>query len=275
MALYAIGDIQGCYDELQRLLEHLDFDPDKDQLWLTGDLVNRGRKSLPTLRFVKSLGDRAVTVLGNHDLHLLAVSEGLQNSRKKDTLEQILTAPDVAELLDWLRHRPLLHYDKKLNTLLVHAGLPPQWTLKRALRCAGKVEKKLRGPKYRKFLAGMYGNKPNQWSRDLSGKDRLRFITNALTRLRYCTSAGAMDFDHKQAPGSQPKALLPWFRIPDRRSADTRIVFGHWSTAGYLFENNVIALDTGCIWGGNLTAIRLDSPHSHPTSVACRKNDTT
>lgn len=271
MAVYAIGDIQGCFDELQRLLEHLDFDPAKDRLWFTGDLVNRGPKSLATLRFVKSLGDRAITVLGNHDLHLLAVNEGLNSTRKKDTLDKTLHAADAPELLDWLRHRPLLHYDKTLKTILVHAGLPPQWTLKRARKNAAKVEKKLRGSKYREFLANMYGNQPNQWSKDLSGMNRLRFITNALTRLRYCTPSGKMDFDHKLAPGTQPELLLPWFRVPERRSMDTRIVFGHWSTAGYLFENNVIALDTGCIWGGNLTAIRLDSPHSHPTSVSCNR----
>jgi bis(5'-nucleosyl)-tetraphosphatase (symmetrical) len=271
MAVYAIGDVQGCHDELQRLLDHLNYDQGKDCLWFTGDLVNRGPKSLKTLRFAKSLGDRAITVLGNHDLHLLAVYEGLQTTRKKDTLDAILNAPDAPILLDWLRHRPLLHYDKTLNTIMVHAGLPPQWTLKRARKCARKVEKKLQGPKYQKFLANMYGNQPHQWSKELRGLDRLRFITNALTRLRYCSVEGEIDFEHKLAPGTQPQPLLPWFQVPNRHSKDVRIVFGHWSTAGYRHENNTLALDTGCIWGGNLTAIRLDSPHSHPTSISCSR----
>ncbi|RUM94154.1 MAG: diadenosine tetraphosphatase [Thiothrix sp.] len=270
MSIYAIGDIQGCYDELQRLLDHLNFTPDKDHLWFTGDLVNRGPKSLATLRLVKSLDDHAVTVLGNHDLHLLAVSEGLQTLRKKDTLDKILDAPDAAELLHWLRHRPILHYDEALNTMMVHAGLPPQWTLKRAQKCARKVEKKLRGPKHLNFLAKMYDNKPDKWSKELSGMDRLRFITNAFTRLRYCTPDGRMNFDQKMAPGSQPDLLLPWFQVPGRRSISTKIIFGHWSTAGYRIENNTIAIDTGCIWGGSLTAVCLDSPHFHSTNISCK-----
>ena len=270
MAVYAIGDIQGCYDELQRLLDHLNFTPDEDSLWFTGDLVNRGPKSLATLRFVKSLGGHSVAVLGNHDLHLLAVSEGMQTIRKKDTLDKILSAPDAAELLHWLRHRPMLHYDETLNTIMVHAGLPPQWTLKRARKSARKVEKKLRGPNYRDFLAAMYDNKPDKWSKELRGIDRLRFITNALTRLRYCTADGKMDFAQKMAPESQPESLFPWFQAPGRRSIDTKIVFGHWSTAGYRIENNTIAVDTGCIWGGNLTAVRLDSPHLHSSNISCK-----
>jgi bis(5'-nucleosyl)-tetraphosphatase (symmetrical) len=269
MAVYAIGDIQGRFDELERLLDHLSFDSSTDQLWFTGDLVNRGPKSLATLRFVKSLGDRAITVLGNHDLHLLAVSEGLQTLRKKDTLDEILDAPDAPDLLLWLRHRPILHYDQGLNTLMVHAGLPPQWTLKRARKCARKVEKELRGDKYKDYLANMYGNKPNQWSEDLSGMDRLRFATNVFTRMRYCTPEGEMDFEHKLAPGTQPDSLVPWFQVLERRSIETKIVFGHWSTAGYRIENNAIALDTGCIWGGSLTALRIDFPHFHPTSISC------
>ncbi len=270
MAVYAIGDIQGCYDELQHLLDRLSFNPEEDYLWFTGDLVNRGPKSLATLRLVKSLGEHAITVLGNHDLHLLAVAAGFQTLRKKDTLDKILNASDAVDLLHWLRHRPMLHYDSRLNTAMVHAGLPPQWTLKRAQKCAHRVEKKLRGPKYKDFLAQMYDNKPNQWSKELTGIDRLRFITNALTRMRYCSADGTLDFNQKMAPGNQPESLLPWFRIPGRRSIGTRIIFGHWSTAGYRIENNTVAIDTGCIWGGNLTAVRLDSPHLYTTSFSCK-----
>ena len=257
MATYAIGDIQGCYEPLRRLLDRIAFDPSKDRLWFVGDLVNRGPDSLACLRFVRSLDEQADVVLGNHDLHLLARAEGETRSARKDNLDDILTAPDRDDLLDWLRHRPLMHQDTKKGFAMVHAGLPPQWDIPQALACAREVEEALRGPDYRAFLKGMYGDQPAIWSDDLSGMERLRFITNCLTRMRYCDTQGRLDLTAKGHPATQPAGALPWFRIPGRASRDQRIVFGHWSTLKWLAENNVWSLDTGCLWGGQLTAIRL------------------
>lgn len=259
MATYAIGDIQGCYDQLRQLLERIDFDATRDTLWFAGDLVNRGPQSLEVLRFVKGLGDRAITVLGNHDLHLLAVWQDKHHHFKSnDTLLPIIDAPDREELLEWLRRRPLLHYDTGLDYLLVHAGLPPQWDLATAIRCAHEVEETLRGDRFLGFLENMYGNKPKQWSEQLDGWERLRFIVNCFTRLRFCTLDGALDFHHKGRPGGDETDVLPWFQIPERRSHTQRILFGHWSTLGLYTGDNVRALDTGCLWGGALTALRLD-----------------
>lgn len=270
MATYAIGDIQGCYTELRRLLDRLAFDPAGDRLWLVGDLVNRGPESLEVLRYVKSLGDRAVTVLGNHDLHLLALAEGNTKHAKDSNLDAILTAPDRDELLDWLRHRPLLHHDAKKGFAMVHAGLAPQWDLPRALAHARELEEALRGPAYRDFLHGMYGNEPARWSEDLTGMDRLRFITNCLTRMRYCDAEGNLALKEKGPVPGRTHALLPWFAVPGRASRDVRIVFGHWSTLGYLAEHNVWSLDTGCVWGGRLTAIRLRrSKPIEPIALDC------
>lgn len=261
MAVYAIGDVQGCYDSLQYLLERLQFDPTADTLWFTGDLVNRGPASLATLRFVKGLGERAITVLGNHDLHLLAVAEGLQPANGKDeTLGEVLAAPDREALLAWLRTRPLLHTDAALGATLIHAGLPPQWDLAAARARAGEVEAVLRGPDYREFFRHMYGDQPDRWVESLHGWERLRFIVNCFTRLRYCTAEGVLCLGHKGPPGTQPAECLPWFDCPDRRSAGTRIVFGHWSTLGLQLRDDVCALDTGCLWGGELTALRVDGP---------------
>lgn len=257
MALYAIGDIQGCYDELQRLLEKLRFDAHADRLWLVGDLVNRGPKSLEVLRFIKSLGAGAVAVLGNHDLHLLAVAAGIERLKPGDTFGPIQQAPDRDELLDWLRHRPLLHHDPALGYALLHAGLPPQWDLAQAQRCAKEVESVLRGKDYKEFFKHMYGNEPDLWSENLSGWARLRYIVNCFTRLRYVDDAGRITHKEKGAPNSN-KSLTPWFRFPKRKSSAARIIFGHWSTLGLVFENNVYALDTGCVWGGELTALCLD-----------------
>lgn len=257
MAVYAIGDIQGCYNELQDLLALIHFDANKDQLWFTGDLVNRGPDSLQVLRAVRALGDRAVTVLGNHDLHMLAVAEGLAPVHKSDTLDEILSAPDRDELLAWLRQQPLLHHDDTLNYTLVHAGLPPQWDLATAQACASEVETVLQSDKYRDFFQHMYGNQPDVWRDDLTGWDRLRFITNSFTRLRYCDANGRFNFKSKGEPGTQPKGDMPWFEVPGRKNQALRVVFGHWSTLGLHRGDNVIALDTGCLWGEQLTAAHL------------------
>ncbi|HQU16573.1 MAG: bis(5'-nucleosyl)-tetraphosphatase (symmetrical) [Chromatiales bacterium 21-64-14] len=259
MATYAIGDLQGCHDELQRLLERLNFDPARDHLWFTGDLVNRGPKSLETLRLVHNLGDRALTVLGNHDLHLLAQAAGLQEkSHRRDTLAPILHAPDRDELLHWLRHRPLLHHDPQLGYTLIHAGLPPQWGLEQAQARASEAETALRGPEYPGLLQHLYGDWPPRWNDELAGWDRLRFIINCLTRLRYCTADGELTLQEKGPPGTQPAPFRPWFSVAGRASAGLRIVFGHWSTLGPVAEPGIYPLDTGCVWGGRLTALRLD-----------------
>jgi len=260
MAVYAIGDIQGCYEEFVRLLDRIEFEPSQDRLWVTGDLVNRGPNSLGVLRRIYGLGDAATTVLGNHDLHLLAEAHapGGRVQDKRDTFHEVLEAPDREELLDWLRRRPLLHHDPALDTVLIHAGLPPQWDFKLAVRCAREVESILRDEDFAEFLAEMYDDKPDIWTDDLSGHERIRFIVNCFTRLRFCRLDGRLDLSAKGAPGSQKDGLLPWFRIPDRRSADLRIVFGHWSTLGRVKDRGVVSLDTGCVWGGRLTAVRLD-----------------
>jgi bis(5'-nucleosyl)-tetraphosphatase (symmetrical) len=258
MAVYAIGDIQGCYDELQALLAQLAFDPAQDRLWFAGDLVNRGPKSLETLRYVRELGDAAVTVLGNHDLHLIAAASGHAPKNDDHTLDAVLTAPDRDELIEWLCHRPLLHHDATLGFTLLHAGLPPQWDLALAQACASEVEAVLRGPRRQEFLERMYGNKPRKWKQDLAGIDRLRFITNCFTRMRFCDKKGRLDLKSKGAPGSQPPGQMPWFSVPGRASRDLNIVFGHWSTLGECNEPGVYPIDTGCLWGGTLTALRID-----------------
>jgi bis(5'-nucleosyl)-tetraphosphatase (symmetrical) len=255
MSIYAIGDIQGCFDELLQLLDVIAFNEHTDQLWFAGDLVNRGPKSLETLRFIKSLGDSAVTVLGNHDLHLLAASCAPKIAHKKDSLLPILEAPDRDELIDWLRHRPLFHFNE--DFCLIHAGLPPQWDFKKTQKMALLAEQALRGPKYQAFLKQMYGNKPNIWSPSLKGVEKLRFIINCFTRMRYCDVNGRLDFVNSGPLGSQPKSLMPWFEVPKRKSADMRIIFGHWSALGYYEGPNCYAIDTGCLWGGQLTALRL------------------
>ena len=255
MSIYAIGDIQGCFDDLLRLLDTISFNENTDQLWFAGDLVNRGPKSLETLRFVKSLGSSAITVLGNHDMHLLAASCLQKIANKKDALSQVLDAPDRDELIHWLRHRPLFHYND--DFCLVHAGLPPQWDLKKTKKMAIIAEKALQAPDYQVFLKQMYGNKPNIWSTNLKGLSRLRFIINCFTRMRYCDVNGRLDFANSGPLGSQPKNLLPWFEAPKRKNADMRIIFGHWSTLGYYEGSNCYGIDTGCLWGGQLTTIKL------------------
>lgn len=272
MATYAIGDIQGCFDALEFLLEKISFDRKKDTLWFAGDLVNRGDKSLETLRFIKALGDKAIIVLGNHDLTLLALSEGCEKIRHH-TLDDILNAPDKEELIDWLRFQPLLHHDNTLGYTMIHAGLPPQWDLSLAQQCAHEVEQVLRSDNYRDFLAHMFGNKPKQWDANLQGWDRLRFITNSFTRMRYCKPSGKLNFTDKGIIGSQKKGYIPWYEVPDRKSRDLNIIFGHWSTLfGHTSQPNVYALDTGCLWGGSLTAMRLDSPEPKNNSLELNNN---
>lgn len=255
MATYAIGDIQGCYSTLRRLLDKIDFDPARDRLWLVGDLVNRGPKSLAVLRFVKSLGTRAITVLGNHDLHLLVVAAGHVEPHRGDTLHAILKAPDREELLDWLRRRKLMHVAGRYA--MVHAGVLPQWSIAKAMSLAREVEAALRRADYGDFLRHMYGNKPDRWRENLTGFDRLRVIINVLTRLRLCTAGGRMEFTHKGAPTHPPRGFKPWFETPRRRNRPTTIIFGHWAALGLYLESNVVCLDTGCVWGRTLTAFRL------------------
>ena len=259
MAVYAIGDLQGCYDPFRHLLDEIDFNPSKDTLWLVGDLVNRGPKSLKTLRFVKSLGDSVITVLGNHDLHLLALAAGQTHfGQRFETLQNTLEAADRDELLDWLRHRPLAHYDKSLNTLLVHAGTHPQWSVKKTLARASEVEAALRGDDYETLLEKMYGNTPAAWTGKLKGYKRLRFIINCLTRMRMLTKSLRLNMSHSGAPWRGRKNLTPWFAVPEPAWAGTRIVFGHWSQLGLIVLPELVCLDTGCVWGRQLTAVRLD-----------------
>ena len=268
MATYAIGDLQGCYDAFQRLLDKLKFDPERDQLWLAGDLVNRGPDSLATLRFVKSLGVNAVTVLGNHDLHLLAIAAD-HKTTKDPGLQEILAAPDVDELVDWLRKQPIVHYDAQLGFVLVHAGIYPGWSLQQALGYAEELHQILASDSYLDFIHHMYGNKPRSWDDKHSYWDRLRFIVNSFTRMRYCDADGKLNLKEKGPPGSQASGSWPWFDMPDRKTIEEHIVFGHWSTAGRLDRQNVFALDTGCIWGGDLSALQLDVNKPKYISIAC------
>ena len=259
MAVYAIGDVQGCFDELQALLDLIRFDPAHDHLWFAGDLVNRGPKSLETLRFIGNLGSGASSVLGDRDLHLFAMALCQPLDNGAQTLDAILRAPDRDELIDWLRRQPLLHHDATLGFTMVHAGLPPQWDLQQAQTCAHEVESMLRSDRLVEFIAHMYGNKPARWSGELSGWKRLRFIVNCFTRLRFCDAKGRIKLKHKGPPGSQPESLLPWFEIPGRASRDLNIVFGHWSTLGPRDDPGIYPIDSACLWGGQLTALRIDT----------------
>lgn len=257
MSTYAIGDLQGCYKEFRQLLDLTGFDSATDKLWLVGDIVNRGPDSLALLRFVRMLGDAAVVVLGNHDLHLLMVAEGYAKLHRSDTLQEILDAPDRDELLDWLRRQRLLHVEG--DYVMVHAGLLPSWSVAQAGLLAQEVETALRGKEFRNFCAHMYGNQPDRWDDSLEGYDRLRVITNAMTRMRVCTPDGRMNFSHKGRVQDTPAGYLPWFEAPNRvsRQSTSTIICGHWSALDLLVRDKLIALDTGCLWGGSLTAIRL------------------
>jgi len=265
MPTYAIGDLQGCHDSLLRLLDKIRFDAKADRLWLVGDLVNRGPDSLGVLRLLKSLGDRAISVLGNHDLHLLALAEGYGRIHKSDTLDAVLAAPDRDELMHWLRQQKLAWREGDL--LMVHAGVLPGWTVDDTMRYAHEAEAVLQGPDYRAFFAQMYGNTPTLWDDSLTGIERLRGIVNTFTRLRYCTIEGEIEFQHKCAPGLQPAGWLPWFEVPGRKSVGPTFIIGHWSTLGLINNADLIALDTGCLWGSRLTAVRLEDRKAF--SVKC------
>jgi bis(5'-nucleosyl)-tetraphosphatase (symmetrical) len=270
MALYAIGDIQGCDAELGALLTALHYSADRDRLWFVGDLVNRGPESLKTLRRVRALGEAATVVLGNHDLHLLAVALGQARTRSDDTLDDILAAPDREALLEWLLHRPLLHEDPALKLCLLHAGLAPQWNMATARLCAREFEDALR-KNPRLLFEQMYGDEPNRWNDSLAGAERLRFIVNCFTRLRYVDAEGGLVLRAKGSPKKAlAKSLIPWFEAADARWRGPRLVFGHWSTLGFFCNADVIGLDTGCVWGGSLTALRLDAPGAAPVQVGCK-----
>lgn len=253
MAIYAIGDVQGHRAALEQLLEKICPAPG-ECFWFVGDLVNRGPDSLGVLRLVKSLGDRAVTVLGNHDLHLLARAEGITGAKPRDTLDDILEAPDRDELLAWLRQQPLAHYDN--GFLMIHAGVLPEWDATRVVALAAEVQRALSGPTYRDFLSQLYGNQPARWDEQLSGIERLRLIVNALTRMRMLDRDGTIDFDFKDHPREAPAALSAWFDLP-RQTSNCTLVFGHWSALGLVIRPNLLALDSGCVWGRTLTAVRL------------------
>lgn len=256
MATYAVGDIQGCFSTFTHLLELIGFSPSRDRLWLVGDLINRGPDSLSVLRWARLHQNSLQVVLGNHDLHALAVAGGHVDAKHQDTLQPLLAAQDSKALLDWLRTRPLAYGED--DYLMVHAGVLPQWSAQQTLELAAEVEAALRGADHQHFLARMYGNQPDQWQDALRGMRRLRIITNALTRLRVCTADGVMDFHFKGELPQLPAGLLPWFDVPGRRSASSTLLFGHWSALGLLLRDKVIGLDTGCLWGGQLTALRLE-----------------
>jgi bis(5'-nucleosyl)-tetraphosphatase (symmetrical) len=256
MPTYAIGDLQGCHPKLLELLEQIRSKVTDPKLIFVGDLVNRGPNSLATLRLVRSLGDSARTVLGNHDLHLLAVAHGIRQPSASDTLDDILAAPDCDELLDWLRRQPLALFEQ--GHLLLHAGVLPQWTAQKTLELAREVETVLRGPDWVEFLRQMYGNMPDKWDDSLQGVDRLRCIVNALTRIRYCTPDGKMQLIHTKGVERPLPGYMPWFDVPGRKTEDVPIAFGHWSTLGLTLRPNLIGLDTGCLWGGKLSAVCLE-----------------
>ena len=265
MAYYAIGDVQGCYDPLRRLLDKLKFDPTKDQVWFAGDLINRGPKSLETLRFIMSLGDSARSVLGNHECHFLAIAHGYKKPHRADTFDKMLEAEDIDSLIEWVRTRPFFYEDHKLGYSMLHAGVPPQWSIEDTRQHARELEKVISGKRLKKFLAEMYGNQPDIWNEKLSGNERLRFIINCFTRMRFCDKKGRLDLSVKSAIDTQEKHLMPWFKAPHRRTANSKILFGHWSTLGLHQENNVTCLDSGCLWGGALSAIKLGSPEQFIT----------
>ena len=259
MALYLIGDIQGCNDALGRLLDTVAFSPSRDTVVLLGDLVNRGPDNVGVVRRLMALGGSAHSLLGNHDLHLLAIAQGIRIPHRGDTVQDVLNAPDREGLLNWLRHQhlALLRPIDGQDLLMVHAGVLPQWTAQQTLALASEVQTVLRGPDYALFLSAMYGNTPDQWNDHLQGYARLRIIVNALTRLRFCSADGTMEFTAKEGADESPPGYMPWFEVPQRRSANTPIAFGHWSSLGFMDQHHVVCLDTGCVWGGCLSALEI------------------
>ena len=270
MTTWAIGDLHGCLDPLQRLLDAVRYDPGADRLWFVGDIANRGRQPLETLRYVRSLGSGAVTVLGNHDLHLLAVIHGVRKPSPKDTVAAILAAPDRDELEHWLRSRPLLHTDPALGATLVHAGIHPHWSLALARTLADELEALLPTPRFERFVTRMYGDSPARWSADLGKHERRRFAVNVFTRMRYCTAQGTLDFTHSEPPAQAPGRLIPWYRVPGRVAPGTRLVFGHWSSHPAMSPPDVLPLDRGCVWDGTLAAHALESGRT--VSVRCGRD---
>jgi bis(5'-nucleosyl)-tetraphosphatase (symmetrical) len=264
----AFGDLQGCRSQYRQLLAKA-APSDDTPLWFAGDIVNRGSESLATLRDLVALGDRAVTVLGNHDLHLLSVSAGIRKSKKGDTIDEILAAPDAPELLEWVRHRPIAHFEN--NMLLVHAGVLPQWDAALTMELAEELQRALRAPTWKETLAGLYGNEPNRWTPGLKGIDRLRLTCTAITRMRFCNTEGEMDFRSSGGLDSAPPGYMPWFDVPSRATSDITVVFGHWAALGLMIRENVIGLDSGCVWGNQLSAVRLaDAPAERiVTQVEC------
>lgn len=259
MALYCIGDIQGCDSALGRLLDTVGFSASRDTVYLLGDLVNRGPESAAVLRRCMAAGDALRPLLGNHDLHLLAAAHGARKPSRKDTLAPVLEAQDREALLGWLRQQPLMrtHVHAGERLAMVHAGLLPAWTVDEALALAGEVQAVLRGPGLPDFLHQMYGNGPDRWDPALTGMDRLRTIVNAMTRLRFCSPSGVMDFESTESADTPPTGLMPWFDVPGRKAAGSLVAFGHWSTLGLLDRSDTLALDTGCVWGGCLSAMRF------------------
>ena len=269
MASYLIGDLQGCCTALQRLLNKIGYSPSQDHVYLLGDLVNRGPASLATLRLLQGLGESATCLLGNHDLHLLAVAHGARPASRSDTLGDILSAPDRPALLEWLRRQRMAVFEK--GWLLVHAGVVPQWDAVQTLALAGEVEAVLRSPELPAFLHTMYSNEPDHWDEALTGPAQLRFIVNVLTRIRFCDASGRLDFKTKDGAGAAPAGFTPWFDAPARRTATTPMAFGHWSTLGLVNRPELLALDTGCVWGGRLSAMRVDGGRRELVQVDCKQ----
>lgn len=271
MSHYVVGDIQGCDRAFAELLERIDFNAKRDRLWLVGDLVNRGPDSLKVLRRVIDLGDAVDCVLGNHDLHLLAVAAKARKFGREDTFDDVLEANDASALIDWLRARPLLVYDERRDSALVHAGIPPGWSVKRALKEAASIEAQLRGQDWRATVSHMYGNLPRVWSKSLSPEQRNRYTINALTRMRFCDKEGNLVMGFSGPPGTQPKRYVPWFEAPNRKSRDTHIFFGHWSALGVVERKTITALDSGCVWGRKLTAVKITkNTHRPRIRVKCK-----
>ncbi len=259
MSTYAVGDIQGCLKPLQALLVHIQFDPNKDKLWVAGDMINRGPDSLKTLRFLYHLRKSLKVVLGNHDLHLLAVASGKRSPAPSDTLKSILNASDRDILLEWIREQPLVHHDDKLDYTMVHAGIPPQWSIKKAVEYSREVEAVLQSNKIVKFLSKMYGNQPDTWNEKLTGIQRWRIITNYFTRMRFCSGEGKLELNTKSGSNDAPEGYLPWYEHTHRKTHNDKIIFGHWAALnGNADHKNVFAIDTGCVWGGKLTMMRLE-----------------